>query len=180
MIKISNTKGCPLQKEIEKPDYSLYDVAYERKKLRDAADQLGIIVLPSFLEKISDGDIIEIYQQSPINKQVYGNEEFSRICSYSREQMKTIPFPKLFWREPEYNELLFKRAAEVVKTQVEAVRWDLPDHELVESLHPRKRTFNIKMGWIAPCFLKEKPNQVWGWASTLKVDLIFQWPEDIN
>jgi hypothetical protein len=52
------------------------------------------------------------------------------------------------------------------------------NHDLVESLHPRKRTFEMNMGNISPCFdVQTKSPRAW--ASTLKVSLIFEWQENL-
>lgn len=168
-----------MEQNQQTPDYSHYNIEEEREQLQKAAAQLGLRVPDSFLNQIAEGDIIEIYSKPPTNNQLYANQEFRRLCSYTDEQMKTTPFPTLFWREPEFNETLFARAAEVVEGAGEAVPWNLPMHDLVESLHPRKRTFKMQMGWIAPCYKVDSPSEVAGWVSTLKVTFIFEWAEDV-
>jgi len=155
-----------------------YDLEGEKKKLHEAAHRLGLFIPEEFYDKIQSGDIIEIYSNPPDNKQLYSNDEFKKICSYTPEQMATIPYPKLFWRSDETNFELMKRAECVAFQEDNVVPWGLDKHELVESLHPRKRTFEMDLRYIAPCYNvlgKERR----GWVSTIQVSLIFEWPEDL-
>jgi hypothetical protein len=166
------------RKTIAQPKISEYDVEAEKLKLRESASRLGLHIPEEFYQKIQPGDIIEIYSVAPENKQLYSNDEFKKICSYTEEQMATHPFPKLFWRSDEVHFQLMKRAEYVALKEDNVVPWALDKHELVESLHPRKRTFEMELGFIAPCFdAKTKDRR--GWVSTIRVALIFEWPEEI-
>jgi hypothetical protein len=154
-----------------------YNVTQERTQLQEFLQQNNLETDPRFIESISAGDIIEVYSV-PENLQIYQNQEFLKICSYTPEQMSTIPFPKLFWRADETHVELMRRASHVMKNEKGCVPWDLDSHELVESLHPRKRTFEMSMGQISPCFdLHSKLPKAW--ASTLKVTLVFEWQENL-
>jgi len=158
-------------------DYSDYDIAQEVEKLKQALQRLNLKTDEKFFSRVEMGDTIEIYSY-PENRQLYRNEEFSRFCSYSAEQMSDIAFPKLFWRSDEDQNALVKRAAQVALRENGVVSWGLPNHELVESLHPRKRTYEIKMGSIAPCFDAGSDQRV-AWVSTVRVLLVFEWDQDI-
>jgi hypothetical protein len=46
-------------------------------------------------------------------------------------------------------------------------------------LHPKKRTFEMQMGMIAPCF-DRKTHARRAWASTLKVSFVFEWGENLT
>jgi hypothetical protein len=162
----------------EVPNYDHYHVEDEIRKLREAMVRLGLRVDETFYQNIKVGDIIEIYK-FPENTQIHCNDEFIRLCSYTPEQMQSAPLPKMFWRDNEIHMALTKRAAYVTTSENGAVPWELPNHELIESLHPRKRTFEMKMGWIAPCY-DIHTGERRAWASTLQVSLIFEWDEDLT
>lgn len=154
-----------------------YDLITERKMVLEFLQQNGLTTDPSFIDQIKAGDIIEVYAV-PENVQIYQNKEFLKLCSYTPEQMSTIPFPKLFWRSEEANVALLRRAAHVMANETKCVSWEVEPHDLVESLHPRKRTFEMNMGIISPCFdIQTKSPRAW--ASTLKVSLIFEWQENL-
>lgn len=166
------------RKSITVPSVDGYDLEGERRKLREAAKRLGITIPEEFYLKIEPGDIIEIYSNPPENKQLYRNDEFLKHSSYTPIQMETIPYPQLFWRGDEDQFQLMKRAEHVALKEDGVVSWGMEKHELVESLHPRKRTFEMDMGVISPCFGADA-NSRRGWVSTLRVSLIFEWPEDL-
>lgn len=154
-----------------------YDIENERKSLVEFLEENNLATDSEFIQKITAGDIIEVYA-IPDNIQIYQNQEFAKICSYTAEQMSTIPFPKLFWRAPTDHTDLMRRASHVMLNEKKCVPWGLASHDLVESLHPRKRTFEMSMGFISPCFDK-KTLAPRAWASTLKVNLIFEWQENL-
>lgn len=158
-------------------EVSGYDVMTERKNVLEFLQRNGLSTDPKFIDQITAGDIIEVYAV-PENVQIYQNQEFLKLCSYTPEQMSTIPFPKLFWRSDEANIALLRRAAEVMLQEAKCVPWGVANHDLVESLHPRKRTFEMSMGHISPCF-DIKTGSPRAWASTLKVNLIFEWQENL-
>jgi hypothetical protein len=167
------------RKSITVPSLDGYDVEGERRKLREAADRLGIVIPENFYPTLEPGDIIEVYSNPPEYKQLYCNEEFWKHCSYTREQMETIPYPKLFWRSDEFQFKLMKKAEYVTLHEDQAVPWNLELHELVENFHPRKRTFEIQMRYVSP-FFDKKSNKREGVVSTLRVNLIFEWPEEVD
>jgi hypothetical protein len=155
-----------------------YDLDFEKQNLNKFLKDNKLFLDTEFINKIAIGDIIEIYSV-PNNVQIFQNNEFKKICSYTPEQMSTIPFPKLFWRSEEDHTSLMQRASQVMATETGCVDWNIKSHELVESLHPRKRTFEIKMGNIVPCFDIETRARK-GWASTLTVTFIFEWKENLR
>ncbi len=163
--------------QVEVLNNSGYDLITERQQLQEFLKKHGLETDPKFFDLISAGDIIEVYSV-PDNLQMYQNQEFFKICSYTPEQMSTIPFPKLFWRSDETHVELMRRAAHVMKNEKNCVPWGLDSHELVESLHPRKRTFEMSMGQISPCFDVHSKSPK-AWASTLKVTLVFEWQENL-
>ncbi len=155
-----------------------YDLEAERAAVIKFMQENGLEVDAEFIRQITLGDIVEVYSV-PENTQIYRNTEFIKHCSYTTEQMATIPFPKLFWRSEDDHVTLMHRASQVVSTEKKCVPWDVGNHQLVESLHPKKRTFEIQMGVIAPCFeLKTQARRAW--ASTLKVSFIFEWGDDLT
>ena len=153
-------------------------IAYEATRLQDFLSSQNLWVPKSFIQGIRAHDIIEIYA-FPDYKQIYANDEFSNISSYTPEQMRSIPLPQLFWRADEDHIMLMERAAAMARNAKDTEKWEVPKHDLVESLHPRKRTFEMSMGLIAPCFSSNTGLRQ-AFASTLQVDLIYEWPEAVG
>lgn len=156
-------------------DMSNYRIDDELMNLTEFLERNSLWVPQNFIQNIKHGDIIEIYS-FPEHKQIYANKEFSRLSSYTAEEMSTQPFHKLFWRDDGDQRQLVERAAHVASQEKLAVPWGLEPHELVEALHPQKRTFEMRMGWISPCF-DAKTGERKAWASTLQVQFIYEWPE---
>lgn len=152
-------------------------VENERRLIQEFLDASELVVPKSFLDGLKKEDIIEVYSY-PDNRQLYSNSAFMRISSYTLEQMQTIPFQKLFWRSDEIQNKLLERAVRVVRNEQEAKPWGIEPHELVESLHPRRRTFEMHMGLISPVFDK-KTGVCIAWATSLQVQLIYEWPEEV-
>lgn len=147
----------------------------ERMLLQDYLRSNDLIVPASFLAGLKKDDIIEVYSY-PEFKQSYANREFMRLSSYTLEQMQSRPVQELFWRSESVMAEVIAKAIEVTTTANEACPWDIANHELIESLHPRRRTFEMHMRTISPVF-DVKTGVRRGWASTLTVDMIYEWPE---
>lgn len=156
------------------PDYSSYNIDGEVENVKQFLQKSNLKLDFDFFKHIDQGDIIEIYS-FPDNKQIFSNSEFRRLCSYTAEQMNTIPFPKLFWREDEVHVSLMQRSAAVCEVEKKICRWDLGNHELVESLHPKKRTFSMNLKWVAPCY--DPQGKAVAWISTCCVEFIYELPE---
>jgi hypothetical protein len=165
-------------KIIKKPNYSDYDLVSEKQSLKNYLSENSLIVDIRLFESIEIGDIIEVYS-FPENKQLYSNSEFRKLCSYNTEQMLTIPFPTLFYREQDVHMQLMNRAAEVCNLKMGLYSWEVVRHELVESLHPRKRTFEMAVKTICPLFQINNQTSAIGFVSTSIVEFIFEWNKDI-
>lgn len=160
------------------PNYDHYVIEEEVALLKEALASNSLTVSPDFFTKIGRGDIIEIYT-FPENKQLYCNREFRRLCSYTEQQLKEHPFTKLYWRPDEFHHALIKRAMHVITNERGPVEWNLPVHEMIESLHPRKRTWEMEMRWIAPCFHAASGEKA-GFVTAHLALCIFEWDEDLG
>lgn len=160
----------------QNPDYSHYDLDFECKSLKEFLEKKSLWVPENFFTHLRPGDVIEVYTNPPDVKQIFSNTQFKKLCSYSEEQMTKIPFPKLFWRSDEIQLKLMQRSTQVAFVENEAVPWNIENHELIETLHPNKRAFEIDQGWVSPCFSKED-NSRFAFASAIKVKYIFEWKD---
>lgn len=158
------------------PDYGSYDIEAERNALRAFAERNGLWIPENFYANIRQGDVIDLYETPPSLKQLYCNNQFRELCSYTEEQMKHLPFTKLFWRSDEVQQAIVQTATKAALQCEEARPWNIETHELIETLHPRKRTFEIDLGWVAPCFRARGHERV-AFVSSLRVSLIFEWPD---
>lgn len=157
------------------PDYSHYDLKAECDGLKAFLAVSKLTVDPELYTHIDHGDIIEVYS-FPENKQIFSNSEFRKLCSYTNEQMNTIPFPKLFWRDDEVHLFLMKKASLVCDVEKKVTAWGFKSHELVEALHPKKRTFMMNLKWLAPCY-REGSDKAVAWVTTCQVEFIYELPE---
>lgn len=158
----------------QEPDYSEYDVEGEKKLLRNFLNENNLWVPENFYENLRPGDVIDLYTNPPQLNQLYGNSQFRKLCSYTTEQMKTIPFPKLFYREDDIQVRFIKKVSQAAFNEKDAIPWDIENHDLVETLHPNKRTFEVDLGRVAPCFKKET-NERYGVIGSFRVNFIFEW-----
>lgn len=168
--------NTPRQQNPVHPDYAAYDLESEVRSLRAFAEREGLWIPENFYRNVRQGDVIDLYESPPSLKQLYCNSQFRELCSYSDEQMKHLPFTKLFWRSDEIQQAIVQKATVAALQNHEAMPWDLEAHELIETLHPRKRTFEIDLGWVAPCFRARDHGRV-AFVSSLRVSLIFEWPD---
>ena len=160
----------------QNPDYSDYNIENEKSNLKKFSDENGLYIPDKFYDNIRQGDVIDIYTAPPEFKQLYGNSQFKSLCSYTEKQMAEIPFPKLFYRTDDVQLALLKTMTDVVLNSDTAVKYNFAHHDLVESLNPNKRTFEIDLGWIAPCFRKGSNERI-AFVNSLKVEFIFEWVE---
>ena len=166
------------KKIFEKPDFKDYNIQSEYDKLCHFLASKNMAPPENILEQIKSGDIIEIYSY-PENIQIYSNSEFRKICSYSIEQMTTIPFTQLFWRDDKIHNDIIKQSNLACSDQnLSARSWNIDNHEIIESLHPRKRTFEMSMGLVCPC-IDKSTKAVSCFISTVTVNFIFEWADDI-
>lgn len=158
----------------QKPDYRDYNIEEERINLRKYLDDNDLWIPENFYENIRPGDVIELYTNPPDVRQIYGNAQFKKLCSYSEEMMRSTPLTKLFWRSDEIQLKLVQRSSHVALKEDKAVEWEIETHDLIENFHPAKRTFEMDHGWIAPC-MRKGSNERYAWATSLRVNLIFEW-----
>jgi PAS domain-containing protein len=163
-------------RQLIKPDYSKYDVEKERHALRDFLKAKGFTIPEQFIEQMKVGDVIDLYESPPSFQQLYCNNTFRDLCWYSEEQLKSVPFTQLFWRSDEIQQAILEKATQVAHFSDEAEAWTVEDHELIESFHPNKRTFQIKLGWVAPCFRVSDGARI-GFVSSLTLEFMFEWPD---
>ena len=163
----------------QKLEFSSYDLNHEKITLNTFLQSSGFYYDARFFGKLEKNDIIEVYTY-PQYKQIYSNNEFKKICSYTNEQMKEMPFPELFWRDPEVQATLMRRLVQVCHSKKQVYAWNLPDHDLIENLHPKKRTFKMTLKFIAPCFRSDTAEIASAFVTTAKVTQIFEWSTAIT
>jgi hypothetical protein len=119
--------------------------------VQQAAALYRLQISEDFLQKISYGDVVEIYD---IEKQVqiYRNLEFLKKSSYDLLTLLVTPYTQLFFREPHFEKLLMERTGEILATAKGATPWNIEDHYLVERLHNHNRMFRVSLGYASPVF----------------------------
>jgi len=180
--KISYNKYRQLPEEIQKQilagltDYAslletvnpaLPKIDYEISTLELAERKLNLRVPDDFKRVIKSGDIVEIYDLER-NTQLYRNSEFLIYSSYDLLTVCAYSWPELFERSPKFEKLVLDRSAEVARTSVATVPWNIEDHYLKEKLDARNNVFKMKMGYVSPVYSSMSGDRR-AWASTLRV-----------
>jgi predicted RNase H-like nuclease len=132
---------------------------------------------PEFYKHIGSEDLVEVYRH-PSHVQIYCNDRFLKITSYTLQQIRSIPFSQLYWRSPSDQTEVLARAAEVLNSGKKAQPWNVHKHELIEMMHSRRRTYEIEMKWLAPV-IDEKTNAPMGIATIQYVNPVFEWRDDL-
>lgn len=135
------------------------------------AAALGRMSIPDdFLDKVEDGDVVEIYDIEK-RMQVYRNLEFLKKSSYDLLTLLVTPYTELFHREPHIVQRIIERSEEVLRTATCAVPWEVESHVLTERLHSHNRCFRMQMKYVCPVFDMDSGRRV-AIATTLRCDLL--------
>lgn len=111
--------------------------------------KLGLHPSSALLDRIEDGDIVEIYTASYV--QVFRSLSFFPICSYTLDDLLCRPFWELFHREPELLARMMTTTEKVVEGKVDNIlNWDIEDHWVNEIQSPAPFQAKVRYKCLSP------------------------------
>lgn len=111
--------------------------------------KMGLKANFDIFEHIGPTDIIEIYNYQ--NVQVYRNLFFFQICSYSFDELLSIPWWQLFRRDDQVSQLIFANGSAIFRKDInEWIAPEIPEHLLEEIASTEMLKMNVKIKLMAP------------------------------
>jgi hypothetical protein len=128
--------------------------------------KMGLKAKFDIFEHIGPTDIVEIYNHQ--NVQVYRNLFFFQICSYSFDELLSIPWWQLYRRSDEISQLIFANGSAIFRRDIlEPIVPEIPEHLLEEIASEERLKMNLQIKLMAPlqneagevyCLVVEKAN----------------------
>jgi PAS domain-containing protein len=115
--------------------------------------QLGVHPAANLLDRVArTGDeVVEIYDANFV--QIYRNLRFFRHCSYSLDELLSVPFWQLFARDPRITGRILAIATEYFSGKRRDVfEWDLGRHTVEEIYGPKRYSSVVDQRLVAPLF----------------------------
>lgn len=114
---------------------------------------------------LSDQDVIEIYDQS--GRQLYRSFNFFPLCTYTIEQIYTVPWFDLYERDEEMTQANLTSALDVLRHPELGTRPNsCPVHEVREKQKPIRRCTRIEPGILSP--LRDLKGNVVGFVNSFR------------
>jgi hypothetical protein len=119
----------------------------EKKLLWLALKKLRLLPGSDLMDLLTIDDLIEVYVG---NRQVYRTFNYYDLCSYSLEELETVPWDQLFFRSD--SSILQKLLAEVEQmlTHRKIVKSAASVHTVYETNSPLMKSFSYQLKYLAP------------------------------
>jgi hypothetical protein len=125
----------------------------ERQFLWQMFRQLGVHPAADLMARVArtDDEVVEIYDANFV--QIYRNLRFFRNCSYSLDELLSVPFWQLFARDPRITERILAIATEYFSGKRRDVfEWDMGRHTIEEIEGPMRYSSVVEQRLVAPLF----------------------------
>lgn len=110
--------------------------------------RLGYYSMDDVFTKIKDHHIIEIYNSQ--NVQIFRNLSFFKICSYSLDEILSIPWWKLYSREDKISQEIFKFGSLILSGEIDhSIEPEIPTHILCETASSSNYKVNIEINCMS-------------------------------
>lgn len=120
---------------------------------------------PDLFENIEDDDVIEVYDLD--GHQLYRSFNFFPICTYTLEQIYSIPWFDLYERNEEMIRANLESVNEVLSSPFQGTRATrIPAHEVRETNRPARRRTLIQPRFMSPVF--DTKRKVAGFINTFR------------
>lgn len=117
--------------------------------------KLGLSPNSDLLERLEDGDIVEIYDSQQV--QLFRNLEFFDFCSYTLEELFCLEWWRLFKRDEAISNTILRLVNEIYQRKhPNGVSDPFPPHLVVESLSRDKFNVDFYMKQISPLYRKRR------------------------
>lgn len=119
-----------------------------------AIRQFGFRPTSDLFSYIDSEHVIEIHDLGGV--QIFRNFEFYRYCSYSMEELYTLPWTDLFSHEPYSHQKLIEKAIYLLSGDVKnVIKFDLPTHRIQEKMSTSKLCLDADVLYGAPLFASD-------------------------
>lgn len=120
--------------------------AEEKKLLWYALKKLRLVSTSNMMDLIEDGDLVEVYMGT---RQVYRTFNYYNLCSYSLDELASMPWDQLFHRPPEITAQIFNEIGAALQGRKVMIS-ETPQHVVEELLSPNKYKFKYQLKYIVP------------------------------
>jgi hypothetical protein len=115
---------------------------------------LNLVPPANFFDKFGEEDVIQIYTKD--NYHLFANFRFFELCSYTLEQVYSLPWTELWYRDAEaLADLMAVIAGALGPDQTDAISFNKPTHIVRELASPFKYELNYAVRGIAPVWEKK-------------------------
>lgn len=129
------------------------DLKDEEALVRFALPRLGLTASQGTMDKIKDGNVIEIYNAQ--NIQIFRNITFMEFCSYSLLDLITFEFYELYERSTHITAKLLDAGREVLGTAIDFLDFaekNVPQHTLREKFSDARDQYLVTMKYLCPLY----------------------------
>lgn len=120
--------------------------AEEKKLLWYALKKLRLVSTSNMMDLIEDGDLVEVYLGT---RQVYRTFNYYNLCSYSLDELASMPWDQLFYRPLEITTQIFGEIGKALQSR-EIMPSQTPEHVVEELLSPNQFKFKYRLKYIVP------------------------------
>ena len=125
------------------------DIADSKTVLWYTIKRLGLRPSSDLFAAINDADIIEIHTPT---LQIFRNLNFFRLCSYSIEEVTSIHWTELFYRDQKYTDQIIACGATVFTKQESIITTAIEPHVTEELMSELKLNVHYNMKAMYPLF----------------------------
>ena len=125
------------------------DIADSKTVLWFTIKRLGLRPSSDLFTSIKDSDIIEIHTPT---LQIFRNLNFFRLCSYSIEEISSIHWTDLFYRDQRYTDQIIACGATVFTNQESVMTTSIQPHVTEELMSDLKLNVHYNMKAMYPLF----------------------------
>ena len=134
-----------------------------------AVKRLGLIPPPDLFDKVTDDDVVEIYNSAFI--QVFRNFKFFEISSYSLADVSIYEWRELYYRDPTVTGEIASLGIKVFKGELTGVvDTQIRPHILEETFSPELFKMRMRQKYFAP--LIDSTGQVQAVVATSEVEVV--------
>jgi hypothetical protein len=124
----------------------------EKRLLWFALSRLRLRPPSNLLDLVGENDLVEVYVGA---RQVYRSFNYYNYCSYSLDELETVPWNLLFARDEHYTEQIFAEVKEALDSR-KILTSRVPSHEVREIASAFQNKFLYQLKYLIP--LKDMEN----------------------
>lgn len=136
-----------------------HDLRESKFLIWNMLNRLGYRAVDDVISKVTDNQIVEIYNAE--NIQVFRNLPFFKVCSYSIDEILSLPWWELYKRDDQISQKIFQYASQVLNGEIETtVQPDIPVHYLEEKDSFNCHKMDIVVKLMSPLVSQSSGNAI--------------------